>query len=67
MEIKRVTVQPAQQLAMEATGIDLHGGATTTRTVGAAVVLAPALTMMNPPLLMPSPKSLFDGMNTSVG
>jgi hypothetical protein len=57
--IKRVVMQPAQQLATTAAGIDLLAGAAT-RTVGAAMELVPALTMMNPPLLIPNPKSLFD-------
>ena len=57
--IKRVAMQPARRLATTAVGIDLLAGAAT-GTVGAAMVLAPDLAMMNPPSLMPNPKSLFD-------
>ena len=42
-----------------ASGMDLLAGAAATGTVGAST-LAPALAMMNPPSLMPNPKSLFD-------
>ena len=52
-------MQPARRLATTAVGIDLLAGAAT-GTVGAAMELAPALAMMNPPSLMPNPKSLFD-------
>jgi hypothetical protein len=57
--IKRVAMQPVRRLATTAVGIDLLAGAAT-GTVGAAMELAPALAMMNPPSLMPNPKSLFD-------
>ena len=56
--VKRVAIQPARRLAT-ASGMDLLAGAAATGTVGAST-LAPALAMMNPPSLMPNPKSLFD-------
>ena len=57
--IRRVAMQPVRRRVTTTMGIDLLAGAAT-RTVGAATELAPALAMMNPPTLMPSPKSLFD-------
>jgi hypothetical protein len=58
--IKRVAMQPVQHVTTM-TGIDLLAGAADgTSLVGAAMKLAPALKMMNPPTLMPKPKSLFN-------
>jgi len=59
--IKRVAMQPVRRVATT-TGINLLAGAATggTSIAGAAMELAPALAMMNPPTLMPKPKSLFD-------
>jgi hypothetical protein len=58
--IKRVAMQPVRRVTTT-TGIDLLAGAADgTSLVGAATELAPALAMMNPPTLMPKPKSLFD-------
>ena len=48
--VRRVAMQPVRR------GVTT----TTTTAAGAAMELAPALAMMNPPTLMPSPKSLFD-------
>ena len=56
--VRRVAIQPARRVTT-ATGLDFLAGAAT-RTVGAAMELAPALAMTNPPTLSPNPKSLFD-------
>jgi hypothetical protein len=54
--VKRVAIQPACRAAT-GTGIDILAGAATNR---AATDTRAALAMMNPPTLMPNPKSLFD-------
>ena len=48
--VRRVAMQPVQRGVAK----------TTTTAAGAAMELAPALEMINPPTLMPSRKSLFD-------
>jgi hypothetical protein len=55
--VKRVAIQPAPIQAATGTGIDILAGAATNR---AATDTRAALAMMNPPTLMPNPKSLFD-------
>ena len=59
--IKRVAMQPAQQLTTTAVGVELL-------LAGAAMKVAPAVTMMKPLLLMPILKVFLTyGMNTSTG
>jgi hypothetical protein len=56
--VKRVAIQPAHRAAATTgTGIDILAGAA---THWAATDTRAALAMMNPPTLMPNPKSLFD-------